>query len=443
MRLMDYENNKEYSLKDIKDQNKMTEEDKEVLVEKSSSGYKGIDAIKLYCDCRRPLQEEGIRYQIMKNANGTYYARPYKNNSGASHADYCIKNPKNHEYKKINPLFSEDENGEMTINTKINFSKIAKRTENEIVRKRGIAPTNGDREGIIRSPHELFCNLGELFLHDIMQKGRYVDRINNYCYNPLRADEFRKYFMKENFGITGINASLGEYSIEQNGYAFLYAKVLNINEAPLDWSIIKEDYYIQITVENTDGDTINSKKINIPIWFYRVLKERFTGHYSGRTMEWDSTQYDLILAGSYGKYKGDETLFKGTFIMVSKIYGITSDSVNEAIFYDKVMDIINTDHNYRNVLFYKPCIFLPAGVYSGKFLSDGILESKNDSNKKCIIEVYGSKDEEYLKSRKIKEQWINKHGFDYVYWDVLSNSEDGLLEDVLAKIKNIINKYRE
>ena len=371
----------------------------------------------------------------MKNTHGTYYLRPYKNNGGIAHSTNCERHPDNRDYQKSNPLFGVDEEGRPFTRTKINFAKPMNLNKLPSERKnREIAPTAQERQGMFRSVHGMFATLSEKFFRDVMENGRIEPDFDETkkCYNPVSAKRFRELFMEEDFGIEGYEGALGEYALDTDGFAFIYDKIRDIDLRPLQWKN-SENYYINVFLSNID--TVN--KISIPVKMFQILTKRFSGHYSGRELNVEGSEYDVVLAGSYGECDGRYILNKGTFLLTSKRNGIIADSVHEAKYYDMAMSYVAENHNYRKILFYKPCKFLPAGVYDGKYLPDAILVSKKDSKKMCVIEIWGSNDENYLKNRRWKENWLEKAGIEYIYWDVLN--ED--FSDAEKRFKRILERY--
>lgn len=407
------------------------------LVKLTSSSYHGDDKINLYCDCCRPMEHEGLQYQVLKNAYGRYYLRPYKNNGGKDHAKNCPKHPDNKEYRKSNPIIDTDSSGKNIVHTRINFSAPARmQTKKETPRKRYIAPENGERQGILKSPYELFMAMNEQFFYELMKNGRQEPNFPKTCFNPVSADKFRKLLMDYDFGIEGYDGPLSSYEIDEDnkGIAFMYEKVTNIYTKALNWNDDKK-YYVKVFFDSES----KISEIAIPVWFYKLLAERFEGGHSGRNLEFNSDTYDLVLAGSYGLNKGKYELYKGAFLMVSKEYGLAADSIHEARYYDMAMRYISRNHNYRKVLFYKPSMFMPAGIYEGKMRPDGILTSKHDSKKQCIIEIWGSTDEKYLADRRKKEKWLEEHKeeYDYIWWDVCN--ED--FSEAEHRFKRVMERY--
>lgn len=432
----DYQNDESYSEEKIAGK-KYDTDILDDLVIRTSSSYNKSDKINLYCDCCRPAQNVGLQYQVLRNSHGRYYLRPYKNNSGISHSRNCPKHPENTDYRKTNPIIETDKSGKTIVHTKINFSAPAKQQKKaDGPRVRYIAPGQEERQGILRSPYELFMAMNEKFFHDLMKNGRQEPNFDKTCFNPVRAEKFRKLLMQYDFGIEGYEGPLDIYELDEDndGFAFLYEKVDRIYDLPVEWNNDK-DYYVKVFFEK--GSKI--PEITIPVWFYKLLKERFSGGHNGREMEFCNEHYDLVLAGSYGLNNGKYELYKGAFLMVSKQYGLAADSIHEARYYDMAIKHINNYHNYRKVLFYKPSMFMPAGIYKGKMLPDGILTSKNDSKKQCIIEIWGRTDEKYLADKRKKEKWLkeNEDEYDYIWWDV--NNED--FDVAERRFEDILEKY--
>lgn len=429
MKLIDYQNDNSYNTKEL---NQLHPQELKQLVKRTARNYDGPDKINLFCSCCRPKQDESIQYSIIKNEKGTYFARPYHNNRGIGHSLKCLKHPSNHDYRTTNPILDEDENGNQVIHTRVNFAAPPRRNQNPgEPRNRRRAPRADERTGMLRSVHELYSTINEWMYYYHLDNGHYEEEIGKICHNPLRFNNFKKYLMSQNLGIQNVNKPLQEYSIEEDGYAFVYAKVERIFDKAVEWG---DDKYVKIYLEN-------DQVIQIHVWFYRLLKERFSGYYSGNTMETNSKKYALVLAGSYRLENNDYYLNKGTFLMVSPKYGLAVDSVHEAQFYDAALDIICTDKKYRDVLFYKPCRFIPCGVYTGKLLPDAILTSKRNEQE-CIIEIFGSQDPKYMQTWQKKEKWAASHSdtYDFLSWDVCDKNDS--LEAAIQRFERLVERYR-
>jgi len=434
MILVDYERDETYTEESIS-RNTLSEKELERLVKFTNSHYAGEGKVNLYCNCQSPSRDVGLQFQVLKNTHGTYYLRPYKNNGGIAHSTNCERHPDNRDYQKANPLFGIDKDGRPFTRTTINFAKPMNLSNPSPERKnRKAAPTEEERQGIFRSVHEMFVTLSEKFFRDLMENGRIEPDFDETkkCYNPVKAKRFRELFMEENFGIEGYERPLGEYSTNTDKVAFIYESIRDIDIRALEWGN-DEKYYVNVFLAKHSS----IEKIAIPIKMFRILKNRFSGHYSGRELDVSSIEYDVILAGSYRECDGINILNKGTFIMASREYGMTADSVHEVKYYDMAISHLSVNHNYRKVLFYKPCKFLPAGVYNGKFLPDAILVSKKDSEKMCVIEIWGSNDENYLRNRRWKENWLEKAGVEYIYWDVLNEE----FSEAEKRFKKVLEKY--
>lgn len=424
------------------------------LVNRSKSTYNGPNPAKLYCTCRncctqkRDFDMDSVRYSIQRNELGTYYPRPYRNNHGAGHATSCIKNPINHEYKTLNPAYQETEKDGKSIHSLINFASPARANYVNINHRTSMKnpPNPQEARGMIRSVFELMCLKSEIFFHDTALHG-HIEIISNedkLCLNPIQmkynlCQKILDYDIKIGNTMRNIlNKPMSCYTLEEDGFAFVYDVVANIHEAAVEWPNPKKTYVTIYT---------KSSSYRMSTWFYIMLKQRFSRIYSGREMEFNSDSYKLILAGSYQKRTdGMCWINKGTFLMVSYKYGLISESIHEAKFYDMAMDEMSVKlesslyKRYKYAFFYKPYLFLPGGIYDGKGLPDGILQSRK-TGKQCIIEIYGSRDAEYMKKRAKKEAWINAHkdDYDYFFWDICDNGTD--FDNIQKSFSKIVEKY--
>lgn len=450
----DYESGQEYTTEKLNSRH-FSDDFLQDLVKRSDSHYAGKDPIKLYCSCRNPDSQDenfdwdSIRYSIHRNNYGTFFPRPYRNNQGAGHAENCLKNPKNQKYRVLNPAYSENEQEGKNVRTLINFSTPARKRNFEPVQRcsRKIPPSsNEERRGMVRSAHELFCLKSEIFFHDTALHGHY-EYLNGsdtptLCRNPIQlrhglCDKILNYDIKIGKNPqTAIDRPMSSYTLATDGFSFLYDVVTGIYDKALDWG---DDYFVRVFV--------GKRAYNIPVWFYRTLMSRFSGSYSGRQLEYNSQKYKLILAGSFSQNsEQDLCLNKGTFIMVSPQYGMISESIHEARFYDMAFDCLTKPINnsyikrYKHVTFFKPYLFMPGGIYDGKGLPDGILQSLK-TGRQCVIEIYGSQDATYLKQRAKKEAWLNAHKaeYDYFYWDVTNLNVS--FEEVAENFAEIVEQY--
>jgi hypothetical protein len=191
-------------------------------------------------------------------------------------------------------------------------------------------------------------------------------------------------------------------------------------------SYTKKTYSIglELKAEIKDGN-VYTHKISVSCEQWKEAVDRFSKVNNGMSLDTALKKNAVMAAGFYKKAKAKtgheyDKCFRGlTFILVSPKYGLFSESQHEALFYDKLCDLLFRPELNQHYGFYKP--LCPEGIYKDHpdYVPDGIIRDMY-SGRKYAIEVFGRNEPDYLERKAIKIRTCNYKLF---YWDVLHNPD--------------------